>query len=470
MNNSPYQFHPSILRQYDLRGIVSKTLLPESARLLAFLLAEQLQQKNLSKQAVVGGDGRLSSPKLKQALIKGLLESGITVLELADVVATPELYHAQHHYQIPLAVMVTGSHNPKEYNGFKIMLAGKPFFGSNITALQNRNLDEFIIRPNGDHQIINLRQQYIADLLKDIQLPKNLKIAWDIGHGALSPAITTLLPKLRSMGLDNHITLYNSIDGNFPAHHPDPTILENLQDLITTVRQEHCDIGFAFDGDGDRIGVVDETGTVLWGDQLLILYSQLLLQRIPNATIIADVKASQVFFDEVTKLGGQAVMAATGHSLIKNQMKKLQSPLAGEMSGHIFFSDRWSGFDDALYAALRLLEVLAITGKSLKTLRQALPVRSNTPEIRLVVKEEEKQPIMQKLIQLLQTAGVKYNPTDGIRAETAKGWWLIRASNTQNCLVLRAEANDKESLKELVTTLQYWLQKAGAPTLPDNYI
>ncbi|MGI9461735.1 MAG: phosphomannomutase/phosphoglucomutase [Alphaproteobacteria bacterium] len=456
-----YVLDPTILRQYDVRGIVGKNLYPHSAYLLAGLLSQTLAFEK--KKVVVGGDGRLSTSGLKSALVAGFCDYGVDVIELDGVVATPELYHANYFLNMPLAVQVTGSHNPKEYNGFKIVKEQKPFWGRDISNFQQKTLPAMADK-KGVLEKKNLREEYVKDLLRDITLPDNLSIAWDPGHGALCLALEKLLPKL----LGKHYVINRTVDGNFPSHHPDPTVEKNLLPLKELVKKNKCDAGIAFDGDGDRIGVVDEDGEVLWGDQLLIFYSGLLLEKNSNATIIADVKASQLFFDEVKKLGGQAVMAPTGHSIIKSEMKKQNALLAGEMSGHIFFADRWPGFDDALYAALRLLEILAFKNTSLKKLRLALPKMINTPEIRLEVKEEDKMPIMTRLKKLLAEANIGFDDLDGIRVRDEKGWWLIRASNTQNCLVARAESDSQMHLKQILKKMNDFLSLAGAPELPKD--
>ncbi|MDI9313180.1 MAG: phosphomannomutase/phosphoglucomutase [Hydrotalea sp.] len=455
-----YSLDKTILRQYDVRGIVGKTLHAHSAYLLAALLAQTLGADE--KKVVVGGDGRLSTPELKSALVAGFVDYGVDVVELDGVVATPELYHANYLLQSPLAVQVTGSHNPKEYNGFKMVKNQKPFWGGDIAAFAGKTLPLKPDKP-GKHETKNLRPQYIADLLKGITLPDNINVAWDAGNGALCLALEKILPQLKG----KHHSINNFVDGNFPQHHPDPTVEKNLAQLQAVVKKEKCDLGIAFDGDGDRIGVVDEDGVVLWGDQLLILYSRLVLQKNKNAIIIADVKASQLFFDEVEKMGGRAVMAPTGHSIIKSEMKKQHSLLAGEMSGHIFFADRWPGFDDALYAALRLLEIIAVEGISLKQFRLSLPPMINTPEIRIDVREEDKMPIVEKLKAALKNAKIEFNDIDGLRVRSGRGWWLVRASNTQNCLVARAESDSADNLKKMITTINQFLAAAGAPTISD---
>ncbi len=458
-NISNHRLDPTILRQYDVRGIVGKTLHPRCAYMLAGLLASVLPADE--KQVVVGGDGRLSTPELKSALIRGFIDYGVDVVELDGVVATPELYHANYFLKMPMAVQVTGSHNPKEYNGFKIVKHQKPFWGQDIADFKNKTLPP-LPSQKGKHEKKSMRAQYIKDVLAGIVLPQDMKVAWDPGNGALGLALENILPMLPG----EHHVINGAVDGHFPAHHPDPTVEENLLQLKKLVKDKQCDLGIGFDGDGDRIGVVDEDGMVLWGDQLLIFYSRLVLQKNKNATIIADVKASQLFFDEIEKLGGRAVMAPTGHSIIKTEMKKQHSVLAGEMSGHIFFADRWPGFDDALYAALRLLEILAVEKTSLKKLRLSLPPMINTPEMRLDVKEEEKMPIIENLRSLLRASGVEFNDLDGIRVREGKGWWLIRASNTQNCLVARAETDSPENLKKLINKINDYLVAVGAPTLP----
>ncbi len=442
-----HKFDREILRQYDIRGIVGKNLNPIDAQTLGNILA-QIAKNNGGTYIVVGYDGRLSSPELFASFQTGVSDYGVNCYGM-ELCATPELYFAgkimggDGHIKnntftdAPFAVMITGSHNPKEYNGFKMVQNGQPFWGPQIQELTKYT---YKTMPNkGIKTQDNPIHEYYTDyILQKVRLiENNKKIVWDLGNGALCPAFAFLIPKLKKLGLGEHILLFEQLDGTFPNHHPDPTVEKNLAELKLKVKENKADFGVAFDGDGDRIGVIDRDGVVIWGDQLLAILARPILQNNPGATIIADVKASQAFFDEINNLGGRAVMAPTGHSIIKSKMAETGALLAGEMSGHIFFKDRWFGFDDALYAALRLWEI-CITNE-LSTLRQNLPQYCNTPEIRIDVDEAIKFKLMIAIKKYCDSHAIIYNDCDGVRARETNGWWLVRASNTQNCLVLRAE-------------------------------
>ncbi|HLD77332.1 MAG TPA: phosphomannomutase/phosphoglucomutase [Rickettsiales bacterium] len=450
-----HNFDSSIIRAYDIRGIYDETLYDQDAYFVGRAFAA-FMCKNNKKKISVACDGRLSSPALKSQLIKGLLESGLEVVDIG-LGPTPMLYFSVYHLVCDAGIMVTGSHNPGHHNGFKIILKERPFFGNDILGLQKIAANGDFIEGNGVLKKIDIEDEYVSNIISDCILDDaNMKIVWDAGNGAAGSVIKKISSKINA----KHFLLFAEIDGNFPNHHPDPTVEKNLQDLKQKILQEKCDIGIAFDGDGDRIGVMDDEGEILWGDQLLIFYAREVLQKNKGATIIADVKASKVLFDEIAKAGGNALMWKTGHSFVKAKMKETHAPLAGEMSGHIFFADKYlskqnHGYDDALYAAIRIINILAkSSGKKLSDLRKSLPKTFSTAEIRIEVDEKEKFIIADKIKQNVKNQELNINDVDGVRVTTSDGWWLLRASNTQAVLVARCEANSFENLEKLKENLR----------------
>jgi phosphomannomutase len=377
---------------------------------------------------------------------------------------TPMLYYTATVKETDGAVMVTGSHNPPDYNGFKMMLGRKPFFGQQIQQIGTMAAGGDVVpEAEGSEQAVDIAEDYIARLLSDWDGgDRMLKVVWDNGNGAAGEVLEKLVASLPG----EHFVLNGRIDGNFPAHHPDPTVPANLQQLIAEVAARKADVGVAFDGDADRIGVVDDKGEILFGDQLLVLLARDVLQSYPGATVIADVKASQVLFDEVAAAGGTPLMWKTGHSLIKAKMADTGSPLAGEMSGHIFFADRWYGFDDALYAAVRTLGIVARMDKKLSAVREGLPHVINTPEVRFDCDDRRKFAVIEEVASRLAAEGARVSATDGVRVATDDGWWLLRASNTQAVLVARAEAKSPEGLERLKAALVKQLEASGLPA-PD---
>ncbi|HQT63887.1 MAG: phosphomannomutase [Acidocella sp. 20-57-95] len=460
-----HQFHPSSLREYDIRGIVGETLNEADAFAIGRVFGS-IVARNGGKTIAVGYDGRLSSPALEASLIKGLTESGMNIITVGRG-PTPMLYFAAFTEHTDGAVMVTGSHNPSNYNGFKMMLGKKPFFGQDILNLGKlAAAGDVVPASTGTVTKKDVHEAYITRLLQDWDGgTKKLKIIWDNGNGAAGDVLTRLVKKLPG----DHTILNGEIDGNFPAHHPDPTVPKNLEQLITAVRKQHADVGIAFDGDADRIGLVDNSGEILFGDQFLILMARDILKSRPGATIIADVKASQVLFDEIAKAGGTPLMWKTGHSLIKSKMAETNAPLAGEMSGHIFFNDKWFGFDDALYAAIRVLGIIARSDQTVAQFRESLPHVVNTPEIRFDCAEERKFAVVEEVAERLKASGETVCDTDGVRVNTEDGWWLLRASNTQAVLVARAEARSPEGLSKLKSILAGQLAASGlAPDFSGN--
>ncbi len=452
-----HQFDPTVLREYDIRGIVGTTLRAADAFAIGRCFATTVRRGGGATVAV-GYDGRLSSPEMEAALVAGLRASGAKVLRIGRG-PTPMLYFAAATGKTDGAVMVTGSHNPPDYNGFKMMLGRKPFYGAQIRALgAQAAAGDVLAEAEGSEERIDIAAAYVARLAADWDGgDRALNVVWDNGNGAAGDVLARLVGVLPG----RHTVLNGTIDGRFPAHHPDPTVPANLVQLIAEVRARGADVGIAFDGDADRIGLVDDSGAILFGDQLMVLLARDVLAAHPGATIIADVKASQVLFDEIARAGGVPLMWKTGHSLIKAKMAETGSPLAGEMSGHIFFADHWYGFDDALYAAVRLLGIVARLDRPLSSVRAALPQVVNTPELRFDCAEARKFAVIEEVAARLRAAGANVSETDGVRVLTGDGWWLLRASNTQAVLVARAEAKDAAGLERLKAALVAQLAASG---------
>jgi phosphomannomutase len=449
-----HKFNPTILREYDIRGIVGDTLNESDAYSLGRTFAAKARDEK-ARRIAVGRDGRTHSGMLEAALIRGLTESGIDVVQVG-MGPSPMLYFATHYLDVDGGIQVTGSHNPANYNGFKLLLKGRSVFGKEIQAIGERAARGDWSEGNGAIEEVDIREAYVNRLLDGFS-GKPFRIGWDAGNGAAGPILDMLVERLPG---HQHV-IYSEVDGRFPNHHPDPTVEANLADLKDLVAREQLDFGIAFDGDGDRIGAVDGEGRVIWGDQLLMILAEPVLKEQPGATIIADVKASQLLFDRVGELGGTPLMWKTGHSLIKSKMKETGSPLAGEMSGHIFFKHRWYGFDDALYAAVRLIEAVSESGKSLTELKSAMPTAVATPELRFQVDEPRKFAIIDEVRDRLAADGAKVDATDGVRVSTIDGWWLLRASNTQDVLVARAESADQAGLDRLVGQIDDQLARSG---------
>jgi len=450
-----HKFHSSVLRAYDIRGIVNETLHPHDAYILGRIFATTLIREG-GKSVAVARDGRVSSPELEAALLRGLMESGADVHQLG-LGPTPMLYFGVKRLHLDAGIMVTGSHNPPTHNGFKMVMMDRPFYGDDILALGKLATAGDVVEGKGTLQVHEIKNDYAARIAQDYKSQIGLEVVWDAGNGAAGAVLKKLTDRLPGQ----HTLLFADVDGAFPNHHPDPTVPENLKDLQKSVAEKNADVGIAFDGDGDRIGVVDRYGRIVWGDQLLAILARDVLARIPGATIIADVKASQVLFDEVARLGGQPLMWRTGHSLIKAKMKETGAPIAGEMSGHMFFADGYYGFDDGLYCAVRLLNYLASSGQDLATLLDALPKVINTPEMRIAVPDERKFAVMDEITARVKAAGLNMNDVDGVRVTTPNGWWLLRASNTQAALVGRAEGKDEAALDRLTALLKDQLGQSG---------
>jgi phosphomannomutase len=450
-----HHFNPTVLREYDIRGVVGKTLGVADARAIGRGFARILGERG-GRRVAVAYDGRLSSPELESALVGGLTESGVDVVRVG-LGPTPMLYYAAFTLDVDGGIMITGSHNPADYNGFKMVIQKKSFFGPDIQRLGQIAAAGDFATGAGAVTVHSVFDAYVNRLLQDYDGRNRLKIAWDAGNGATGDALVKLTAGLPG----EHILLNQTIDGTFPAHHPDPTEPKNLVQLQAAVAEHRCDLGIAFDGDGDRIGVVDGKGRILWGDQLMVLLAEDVIKAQPGATIIADVKASQVLFDEIARIGGTPLMWRTGHSLIKTKMAETGAPLAGEMSGHIFFGDRYYGYDDALYAAVRLLGILARGTASLAALRDRLPAVVNTPELRFPCSDTRKFAVIEEVRDRLRKDGADMSDIDGVRVRTPDGWWLLRASNTQDVLVARAEARDERGLDRLKALIIAQLAASG---------
>ncbi|USI73617.1 phosphoglucomutase/phosphomannomutase PgmG [Sphingomonas morindae] len=449
-----HRIDPRILRHYDIRGRVGDGLDRADAYAIGRGFATLLRRAG-GRRVAVGYDGRLSSPALEAALVEGLCASGADVVRIG-LGPSPMLYYAEAELGVDAGIQVTGSHNPADENGFKLVRGHRAFFGDAIRACAALAAEGDWETGRGAVETVDVRDAYVTRLLRDHR-GHDGRIGWDAGSGAVGAVLGRLTARLPG----THHLLHDQVDGRFPYHHPDPTVEANLADLRALVARERLDCGFAFDGDGDRIGAIDGAGRILWGDQILLLLAGPVLRDHPGAPIIADVKASQTLFDGIAARGGRPILWKTGHALIKTRMAELGAPLAGEMSGHIFFADRWYGFDDALYAALRLLALIAESGRSLAELHAALPAPVNTPELRIPVPEADKQAIVKAVIDRLLAAGARVDRTDGARVATERGWYLLRASNTQAMLTLRAEAEDAAALSALLDTLAAELAAAG---------
>lgn len=434
--------NPAIFRAYDIRGVVNKTLTVEVVRTIGQTVGTLYPN---CPRVAVGRDGRLSSPALAQALCEGLVAAGRTAIDIGQA-PTPVLYYATHRLKTGAGIVVTGSHNPPDYNGLKLVMGGETLFGDAITAIYERIEKGALSEGNGEREIENLNQDYVERISEDVRLARPLRVAIDCGNGAAGPVASRLFTQLGC----ELIPLYCDVDGNFPNHHPNPSDLKNLKMLIETVRTEHLDLGLAFDGDGDRLGVIDNEGNVIWADRQMMLFAADVLERNPGAEIIYDVKSSKHLHSVIASHGGKPRMWKTGHSLIKAKMKETGALLAGEMSGHIFFKERWYGFDDGLYAGARLLEILSKDPRPSSEIFAALPNAISTPEIIVDLGEDGAQhAFMRKLVERADFSDADVSDIDGLRVDYPCGWGLVRASNTTPSLVIRFEADDESGLKQI---------------------
>ncbi len=445
---------PEIFREYDIRGIVGKDLTPETVEILGRGIGTYVRRHG-KKTVALGRDCRLSSPEFAAALTRGLLSTGCDILDLGTI-PTPLLYFCVYTQDQEAGVMITGSHNPPEYNGFKLMLGHETLFGQDIQDIRRLIEDQdFISEAGGESRDYDIVPEYHRYVVENIHLDRPLKVVVDAGNGTGGEVA---VPIFSDLGCDV-VPLYCEMDGNFPHHHPDPTLPEALEDLIRTVKQTRADLGIAYDGDGDRIGVIDDRGEIIWGDKLLILLARDLLPRHPGATIISEVKASKQLYDGIEKLGGRPIMWKTGHSLIKKKIQEEGALLAGEMSGHIFFADRFFGFDDAIYSSARVLEILSRSPRKLSEWLSDLPETFITPEIRIYASDQVKFKIVSRVRDAL-AALYPIIDIDGVRATFPRGWALVRASNTQAALVLRFEADTARDLDSIRGEVKEIIEKA----------
>ena len=446
---------PSILRAYDIRGIVGQTLSADDAEAIGRAFGTVVRQAG-GRSVCVGYDGRLHSPALEAALVDGLTGAGARAIRVG-LGPTPMLYFAVKRFEADAGVMVSGSHNPPDHNGFKFLTSSGPFHGEDIAGLGRIVVRGAFESGRGTREDRSVLDAYVDRIALDFDGGRPLEVAWDAGNGSAGEAMRMLCARLPG----THVLLNEEIDGTFPSHHPDPTVEDNLRQLIDAVTARGCELGIAFDGDGDRIGVVDGAGRILWGDQILMLLARDVLARHPGATVIADVKASQSLFDEIARLGGVPMMWSTGHSLIKARMAETGALLAGEMSGHIFIADRYFGYDDAIYAAVRLLGFLSRSGQTLAEIRDRLPAAIATPELRFRCDGSRKFAVVEEIRGRLREEGAEMSEVDGVRVRTGDGWWLLRASNTEEALVARCEAADEDGLDRLKASLRRQLDESG---------
>lgn len=456
-----HRFHPSVLREYDIRGTVGKTLGADDAYALGRSFATHVVRSG-GRCVAVGYDGRLTSPMLEEALVAGLCASGADVCRIG-LGPTPMLYFAETSLpEVDGGIQITGSHNPPDQNGFKIVFRGGPFFGPDILDLGRLAARGGWVQGSGTAKVVDVMDAYVNRLLAGLEgiapdLLAPLAIGWDTGNGAAGPVVERLCARIPG----RHVLLHTPVDGTFPGHHPDPSVDANLADLRRAVAQGRLDFGLAFDGDGDRLGVVDAQGRALSGDQLIMLLAEDMLKRQQGATVIADIKASSAVFERVRALGGRPLVWKSGHSHIKSKMKETGALLGGEVTGHVFLADDYYGFDDALYAAIRLIAATVRLGRSVAELRDAMPQMVNTPELRFPVDEARKFAVIDEVRARLVAEGAEMVTIDGVRVTTPHGWWLLRASNTESLLTARAESQDEPGLGHLLAALDAQLAASG---------
>src|SRR3990167_6743583 len=452
-NYTAVSIDPGVFRAYDIRGVIGNQLDENSFYSIGRAISIRLTKLD-RKDILVARDGRLTSDKLTKALINGLLDSGINVVDLG-LVPTPVMYYATNTYGIDSGLMVTGSHNPSEYNGIKMVLAGSTLALNDIELIYELVKNKATINGQGVYKQHNILNDYALKISNDITLKRPFKVVVDCGNGISGVNAPNLL---RKIGCEV-IELFCEVDGNFPNHHPDPTVEENLIALKESVKRHQADIGLAFDGDGDRIGVITNASELIWPDRLMMFYAPHIIKNNPGTTIVYDVKCSSHLAEIITNATGIPCMSPTGHSLVKRIMKDKNAALAGEMSGHIFFKDRWYGFDDALYSACRLLEILSFSNDNVATQFAAIPNSINTPEIKIPIFDEQKFSFMQKFSEKAVFPNAKLIAIDGLRVEYPFGWGLVRASNTTPCLVARFEAQNHEGMSEIKAMFKRQLHK-----------
>jgi len=446
-------FKPGIFREYDIRGIADEELLDADVELLGQALGTYLIRDS-GRTICLGRDCRVSSDRIHHALLKGLLASGANVLDIGTG-PTPLLYYSVVHFEAAGGVMITGSHNPPEYNGIKTVCGSGTLHGEQIQQVLKLIQGSDFESGAGTVKEVDAATPYVDEIASQFQFARRVKVVVDAGNGTGGPVFHRILEKLNI----DPVELFFEMDGRFPNHHPDPTVPENLRDLAKAVRKEKAELGIAFDGDADRIGALDENGNVIYGDMLLLIFGREILSRKPGATFIGEVKCSQVMYDKLAELGGNPIMYKTGHSLIKAKMKQAHAELAGEMSGHMFFADRYYGFDDALYAACRLLEIVAKSGKPLSAQLEGVPKTVSTPELRVDCPDDKKFLVVEKVAEIVRRRHQVVD-VDGVRVPFAQGWGLVRASNTQPVLVMRFEATSQKLLDEYRSEIEEIVERA----------
>lgn len=445
---------PTVFREYDIRGVAERDLPSDGVELLGRAIGTFVQRQ-AGKRMNVGADCRLSSPRLKDAICQGLRSSGCEVTDIG-IVPTPVTYHSVLQSKADGGVMITGSHNPADYNGFKVMVGASTIHGEDIQELYRMMSEGDLSAGDGSIVTADAVTAYVDDVASKFHFPRRVKVVFDGGNGTAGPVLKRLLAKLNV----EPVELFFEMDGHFPNHHPDPTVPKYLAHLQEAVKESGAELGIAFDGDSDRIGAVDENGTVVFGDMLMLIFAREILARKPGSTFISEVKSSQVLYDTLAQLGGRPIMWKTGHSLIKAKMKQENAELAGEMSGHMFFADGYYGYDDALYAALRLVDIVSRAGKPLSTQLEGVPAMHSTPEIRIDSEDESKFAIVAEAARMLKERSYDVNETDGVRVRFENGWGLLRASNTQPVLVMRFEAGSADDLAEYQSTMDTLLAEA----------
>lgn len=445
-NKTGYIINPEILRQYDVRGVVGKSLKEKDCYFIGRSFGTYLANRNF-KTAVIGYDGRESSELFANEVIKGLVDCGINVKNIG-LNPTPAVFYTVQEFGYDAGVIVTGSHSPLQYNGIKMVLKDDPFYGEEVSNLGKISASGNFAEGKGSVETLDVVDSYVERLVKDFNPGRKLKIAWDNGNGAAGEILRRMVKKLPG----EHILMFDEIDGTYPNHHADPSVEKNMLDLMKVVKEKGCDVGIAFDGDADRVGAVDEKGNIVWCDILLAVYAAPIIKKIPGAKVVFDVKCSRVLFDEIKRLGGEPVVWTTGAATLRPKMKEVGSPIAGELSGHMIFADKYYGYDDGIYCGIRLIDLLANSDKTLSELYAHLPKMKFTPEVRYHVPADRKFLIADEIKARLIKENIKdlsINDIDGIRVTTPEGWWLIRASNTEDLLTIRAEGFDDQSLEKL---------------------
>lgn len=452
-----FTLDPSILRAYDIRGVIGDGITEQACYAVGRAFGTIVMRRITGTSVVVGYDGRETSPQFAAAIRQGLSDCGLNIYDIG-MGPTPMTYFGLKELDADAAVMITGSHSPVEHNGIKMALRTGPFYGDDVQEIGRLVQNSDFETGQGRVEVIDIKDKYIKRLLSDLDMKKPLKVAWDAGNGAAGAVLRTFTDQLPGA----HYIIYEEVDGTFPNHHPDPTVEKNLVDLQNCVLDNECDLGIGFDGDADRIGIVGAAGEIYWADTLMAMYAAEVLETHPGAPIIADVKSSRVLFDEIERLGGKPVMVQTGHSILKDNMNKMCAPLGGELSGHICFADKYYGFDDGLYCAVRLLNILSRSDDGFVSLTKHLPQMCSTPEVRIHVDADRKFDIPLEIASMLaEVQGITVNDMDGIRVTSQDGWWLLRASNTESVLSLRAESFTEEGLETLKAQLEGYLQTAG---------